>query len=149
MKTIYDPAALNEILSRLENLTPSSQRHWGKMNSSQMLAHCNEALKVVTNRARPKRMLLGYILGPLFKSSYLGEKPLLKNSPTHPTFIVAGERDFAAEKARYIELLKEFSAGGEELCTTHPHLFFGYFTPKEWGISIYKHLDHHLQQFGV
>ncbi len=149
MKTIFDLSTLNEILTRLEQLSPSSQRQWGKMDSAQMLAHCNETLKVVTNQARPKRVLLGYILGPLFKSSYLGDEPLRRNSPTHPTFIVADERNFNEEKRRYIEMLTQFSAGGEVQCTAHPHSFFGYFTPKEWGISVYKHLDHHLQQFGV
>ncbi len=149
MKSIYDPATLNEILTRVNSLTPSTQRQWGKMDVAQMLAHCNETLKVVTNRSKPKRVLLGYILGPIFKADYLGEKPLRRNSPTHPLFMVVNERTFNNEKSMYIDLISEFSRGGEVKCTNYPHSFFGYFTPKEWGLSTYKHLDHHLQQFGV
>jgi hypothetical protein len=149
MKTIYDPSTLNEILTRINSLTPATQRKWGKMDIAQMLAHCNETLKVVTNRSTPKRVLIGFILGPLFKKDYLGEKPLRRNSPTHPTFVMVNERVFAEEQAMYIAMVTEFSRGGEAKCTSHPHSFFGTFTPQEWGTSTYKHLDHHLQQFGV
>lgn len=39
--------------------------------------------------------------------------------------------------------------GGEKVCTTHPHPIMGSYTPAEWGKGMYKHLDHHLRQFGV
>ncbi len=149
MKSIYDPAVLAEVITRVNTLTPATQRKWGKMDVAQMIAHCNETLKVVTRRSNPKRVFIGYILGPIFKKDYLGEKPLRRNSPTHPTFLVVNERTFNDERSQYIDLLTEFSRGGEAKCTSHPHSFFGYFTPQEWGLSTYKHLDHHLQQFGV
>ena len=42
-----------------------------------------------------------------------------------------------------------FVNGGPRVCTTHPHPFFGRLTPAEWAIQQYKHLDHHLRQFGA
>ena len=69
--------------------------------------------------------------------------------PTDNSFLVVDQRNFEKEKARLIELVTQFSTGGEAKCTTHPHPFFGKVTPHEWGAGMYKHLDHHLRQFGV
>jgi len=61
----------------------------------------------------------------------------------------AQERDLKAERERLRGLIERFVAGGRAGCTTHPHSFFGKLTPEEWAILMYKHLDHHLRQFGV
>lgn len=77
------------------------------------------------------------------------DKTLPRNMSTIPTILIADNRDFEREK----ELLKEkiilFQNNGPEKCTTHPHPFFGKLTSEQWGIGVYKHLDHHLTQFGV
>jgi hypothetical protein len=85
----------------------------------------------------------------MFRKRYSNDSPFTKNSPTHPTFIVTEERDFAREKERLVGLIREFSEGGEAKCTTAPHAFYGPLTRKEWGMGTYKHLDHHLRQFGA
>lgn len=149
MKTMYDTAAYEEILGRLEKLSAASQPQWGRMNAAQMVAHCCETLKVVTDKVQLKRRLLGRVLGPIFRAQYVGDAPLRKNSPTNPFFIITDERTFQQEKERYVALLTEFHTGGAAKCTRQPHSFFGDLTPEEWGRTTYKHLDHHLQQFGV
>lgn len=149
MKSIYDPAVCSEVLTRIGTLTPGTQRRWGKMNVSQMLAHCNETMKVVTDQLTTKRLLLGRILGPIFRADYLSERPLRRNSPTNPLFVIVDEKEFEREKEQLLRLVRQFSEGGEAKCTKQQHSFFGHFTPAEWGTSSYKHLDHHLQQFGV
>ena len=53
------------------------------------------------------------------------------------------------EKKRLAALVERFSKGGRAGCTTHPHPFFGALTPDDWGVLTYKHLDHHLRQFGL
>lgn len=149
MKSIFEKEACEEILNRIGQLQPNAERQWGKMNVEQMLAHCNETMLVVTDQKMTKRSLLGRIIGPIFKKDYLGEKPLRRNSPTNPQFVVVDERVFAREKEMLMTLVKQFSEGGEAKCTKQAHSFFGPFTPKEWGLSTYKHLDHHLQQFSA
>jgi transposase InsO family protein len=62
---------------------------------------------------------------------------------------VKHERDFVAERQRLRGLIDRFAAGGPAGCTKHPHSFFGPMTPEEWAALNYKHLDHHLRQFGV
>ena len=149
MRSLYEPAAVSEILDRIGKLHSQSERQWGKMNTAQMLAHCTIALEVASAKTFPPRMFIGYILGPVFKPVFTNEKPFGKNSPTAPSFMVADERDFNFEKGQLIALISEFYAAGEQKCTTHPHVFFGKLTPQQWGIGMYKHLDHHLRQFGV
>jgi len=93
-------------------------------------------------------MLIGRVLGPLVKTKVL-RNPLGRNAPTAKIFIVSDERDLRKEGERLSRLVERFASGGQAGCTTHPHTFFGNMTPDEWGILMYKHVDHHLQQFGV
>lgn len=46
VKDLFDPAVKQEILDRINKLTPQSQRQWGKMDVAQMLAHCQMPLGV-------------------------------------------------------------------------------------------------------
>ena len=149
MKSIYSPETLKEILSRIDKLTPESKALWGKMNAAQMLAHCVEPLKIATGKINEPRMLIGRILAPFIKKNYYNDLPWRKNSPTSPNFIIADERDFEKEKANLIAIMTEFSIGGVEKCSKHPNPFWGKLTEEQQGIGQYKHIDHHLQQFGV
>jgi hypothetical protein len=72
-----------------------------------------------------------------------------RNSPTARELIITGDPDFAKERARLSELIDLLVAAAPAGCTSHPHPFFGRLKPDEWGILMYKHLDHHLRQFGV
>jgi hypothetical protein len=148
MKSLFDPADRQSLLQRIAALDPGSARQWGKMNPAQMLCHCSRALETATGERPMKQALIGKILMPFFRSSILGEKPFKKNSPTDPTFVVTEERDFAAERARLNGLIDRFVANGAPYAGTQMHAFFGKMTGQEWGELMYKHIDHHLRQFG-
>lgn len=147
MNNLFNKKDVSEILARIDRLTPTSQRQWGKMNVGQMLAHLNTSLETAMGLNSPKRLLIGRILGPFVKSNYLSEKPLGKNAPTDKFYIFTDNREFEKEKAKAIELLNRFFEGGSTKCTTKPHSFFGILTPDEWALSQWKHFDHHLRQF--
>jgi uncharacterized protein YqcC (DUF446 family) len=149
MKSIYLQETLKEIVSRIDKLTPESKALWGKMNPAQMLAHCVEPLKIATGKINEPRMLIGILLAPFLKKGYYNDKPWPKNSPTAPSFIMADARDFEKEKANLIAIITEFSEGVAAKCTKHPNPFYGKLTPEQHGLGQYKHIDHHLQQFGV
>jgi transposase InsO family protein len=72
-----------------------------------------------------------------------------RNSPTSKDLVIRDDRDFVTERQRLTELLRRFTEGGPAGCTKHPHSFFGPLTPAEWAEIMYKHLDHHLRQFGA
>jgi hypothetical protein len=72
-----------------------------------------------------------------------------RNAPTAPVLRISDERDLDAERERLCALIDRFQVGGPLHCTTHPHAFFGRLAPHEWAELMYKHLDHHLRQFGA
>jgi hypothetical protein len=150
MTNLYDRAALNRVKERIANLRPDSQRQWGKMTPAQAVAHCADAMEWAVGDVRPPRMFVGQIIGRMIKSRVLAEgEPMRKNSPTAKTLVIADERDLTAEQKRLCDLIERFGAAGPQGCTTHPHSFFGPLTPEEWSALMYKHLDHHLRQFGA
>ena len=148
MNTLYNDSDYASILKRLNELSAQSPATWGKMKVSQMLAHCSIALEVASGKRFPKRLLIGYVLGSMLKHKFYNEAPFDKNSPTDPTFVIKEQRDFEKERAHLRLLIQSFHEAGPEGCTTHPHSFFGKLTPEQWGIGMYKHLDHHFRQFG-
>jgi len=150
LKNLFDAARVQEVVQRISQLTPGSAPLWGKMTVSQMLAHCSIGIETATGDQKPPRVAVGRILGPLVKPLALrNDEPMRKNSPTAPIFIVKGEPEFKTEQARLSSLVERFGAAGASCCTDHPHSFFGRLKPDEWAILMYKHVDHHLRQFGV
>ncbi len=150
MKSIYDPPVLEEIRARIARLAPDSPRQWGKMTPSQMAAHLSAFVAMAVGEERPPRMFVGRLVGPIVKRFALrDEKRMPRNLPTVPGYAVTDEREFVRERDRLATLVDRFSRGGPAGCTSLPHSFFGRMTAKEWGQLTYKHLDHHLRQFGV
>ncbi len=149
MKNLFDTGVYNEIIQRIDKLTAQSQRQWGKMNVAQMLAHCKEAFKVPLSDKKMPRMFLGLLVGWVVKAKLYNDSPWKRNLPTAPNFIIKDERDFEKEKGELTSLINQFYNGGPGNVGRFPHPMFGSFTTEQWGKSMYKHLDHHLQQFGV
>jgi hypothetical protein len=150
MKNLFDAARVQEVTGRIAQLSPDSTRQWGKMSVSQMLAHCSVGMETATGEQKPPRERLGRILGPIIKPLALrNDDQIRKNSPTGPIFIIEGDREFSVEQVKLIGLVERFGAAGPPCCTDHPHIFFGKLKPDEWAILMYKHVDHHLRQFGV
>ena len=149
MKNLFEKDATDEILTRIEMLQPSAERQWGKMDAAQMMAHCSAALDMASGRLNPPRMFIGRLMGSFVKPIYSNEKPFSRNNPTDKTLVVSDRRDFEREREKLKVCLRQFHEGGEPKCTRHPHPFFGPLTPAEWSRGMYKHLDHHLRQFGA
>lgn len=149
MKTLYSKQALDKSIDRINQLQADKQALWGKMNVSQMLDHCSETMKVARGEKELKRIFLSYVMGSMMKKSFYDDKPIPRNSPTHKDFIIVTTSDFEKAKQELIHHLTAFLEGGMDKCTAAPHSFFGKITKEQWGLGMYKHLDHHLKQFEV
>ncbi|MBI3509532.1 MAG: DUF1569 domain-containing protein [Bacteroidetes bacterium] len=149
MKTLFDQAVYEEITGRIRKISENTTRGWGKMEPAQMLAHCCEAMEMAIGDKKLPRSVMGRILGPMIKKSFLRDTPFKQNNPTAKQFIITDKRELEKEKQRLLTLTKRFHEGGEKNATKHPHGFFGHLTQKQWGEMQWKHLDHHLRQFGV
>lgn len=150
MLSLYDPKRVQEIHERVGRLHAGSARVWGTMTVSQALAHAANPLRAAVSDTKLPRLFIGRLMGGLIKNLAIhNDRPLRRNTPTDPSFVVKDDPDFEAARTTVLEMLDRFHAAGPAGCTTHPHSFFGKLTPDEWGILQYKHLDHHLRQFGV
>jgi Protein of unknown function (DUF1569) len=149
MKSFFDRAARDELLSRLESLRPDMSPRWGKMNAAQMLAHCGAPYRAATGDIVLKPMpWLMRVIGRMIKKTVLSEKPYKKNAPTAPEFRFPSNVDFSAEKQRFLESFRKLAVGPQMVKSLN-HPFFGPMTTDEWGIHMYKHTDHHFTQFGI
>lgn len=149
MKTLFDSGTYGEMLERLGNLAPDSERKWGKMSPSQMMEHTARALEMATGDVPLKQAFLGKAIGWIFKGKFLGEQPFPQNSPTGPTLIIKNDPEFETTRARLRDLITKFHNLGEGGTDGNIHGFFGSLTGKQWGETQFKHVDHHLRQFGV
>ncbi len=150
MKNIFNLSTCNEIIARIEQLSPSTKAVWGKMNVAQMLAHCNVTYELVydNNHSKPNRFKK-FILTLLVKNLVVSEKPYKKNSQTGSQFIIVNEKDFEQEKKRLVDYLIKTQQLGEKEFDGKESVSFGILNKTEWNNMFYKHLDHHLSQFGV
>ena len=150
LKNIFDKTVSDEIIARIDKLTPETKALWGKMSVNKMLAHCNVTYEMVYENIHPKpNAFMKFILKMMVKNTVVNEAPYKKNSSTAPVFIIKDEKVFEVEKQRlkaYITKTQELGATNFEGMESHS---FGVLNSTEWNNMFYKHLDHHLGQFGV
>lgn len=150
MKHMFERSTVLEIKERVSHLKASSTPLWGEMNAGQAMAHCAASIETALGERVSPRLFIGRIIGRCVKPKvFESETPLRKNSPTTTDLVVRGSRDLEVEKKRVCDMIDRFSHCRLLGRTEHPHAFFGKLTPDEWSILTYKHLDHHLRQFGV
>ena len=146
MVLLHDPAVRESIRARIEALSPTTTRRWGRMSVGQMLWHCNQVLKtslrdlqVVPRRPPFPVAVLKFMLYRM---------PWPHGAPTAPEYEADVPRDFEAERKQCLELINRFVArrieeGG------WGRAVFGEISGREWSCLQARHLDHHLKQFGA
>ncbi len=149
-KNLFDEKEAQSTIGRINALTPETQPKWGKMNVSEMLAHCNVAYELIYTDKHPKPKGLQKFLIKLFaKKIVVGPKPYKKNLRTSPVFLITDERNFETEKKRLIAHIEKTQKLGPAHFNNKESHAFGALTDTEWNTLFSKHLDHHLKQFGV
>ena len=146
MKTIFDKETRTGLIQRIELLHENSMRQWGKMNVYQMVKHCILCEEMYLGKTLYKRSLLGFLFGKMALNQLMNDdKPKKRNSPTKQDFkIIESTGNLIAAKMRWISLIEEYDSYSNE---SFVHWFYGKMTKKQVGISVYKHIDHHLRQF--
>jgi hypothetical protein len=153
MKDLFDRTLADDIKQRIMRLDPESERRWGNMTLAQTLAHCTCGVQMAMGVINPKRAsfpanVIGLVIKPLV---FGDDKPMRRNSPSSPELfsVDPAQCDFERERTQLIATIDSFANKGAACCSWHPHPFFGRLKPHQWAILMYKHLDHHLRQFGV
>lgn len=149
MQSIFEPAAANSIIERIDKLQDGAPGQWGKMSVSQMLRHCQQPVKVALGELQLKHSLIGKLFGKMAKRSFLKTGSFKKNLPTAPEFLVKDQPVFDQEKQQLKSLVQRLLTANQQAIADRVHPFFGKMNAEEWGVLNWKHLDHHLQQFGA
>jgi Protein of unknown function (DUF1569) len=147
VKNLFDAAVKGEIISRINKLAPDTQHLWGKMDVAQMLAHLQVPIGVAFGTSTVKGNWLMRLILPLFKKKLYDETPWKQGLPTDKTFIMTGEtKNFDIEKAKLLDMVNHFT---EVNMINEKHPVFGKLTKEQWSKATWKHIDHHLKQFGM
>jgi len=151
VKNIFSQEVAEEIITRINSLQPHNTPLWGTMSVDQMLAHCNVTYEFVFHTEKFKRPnpLMRFILKTFVKNIVVNEKPYSKNSRTAPEFVMVGQKNFEQEKIKLIENIKKAQQLGYQYFNGKENFSFGTMSGTEWNNLFYKHLDHHLSQFGL
>ncbi len=147
---IFSKEVSDQVIERINNLTPETKSEWGTMTVAQMLAHCNVAYELVYDGTHPRpNAFTRFMVKLLAKKIVTGEAPYKRNSRTAPMFLMKEIKDFEKEKKRLVDYVTKTQKLGEAHFDGKENLSFGNLTKDEWNNLFYKHLDHHLNQFGV
>ncbi len=149
MRSIFNNEAYSELNERLDKLTPETLAKWGLMNVSQMLHHSQKALEIPLGKSdmKPPNPIMK-LMFRAFKGSLYSDKLWKPGIRTAKEFVVSGRKHFEPEMKQLRALMEELhSKKNEPALPKHPA--FGNLTMEQWGKMQYKHLDHHLRQFGV
>jgi len=148
-KSLYQPVVYKECLERLSKIGSDSAPQWGKMSAAQMCAHCSEVQAVANGDKDLKSPWIMKLFKGRIRKTVFGDDPYTKNSPTASQYVIKEEKDFGQEKDRLLVALEKFHSMSPEEALKIAHPFFGIVPLDERGWGMYKHLDHHLVQFGV
>lgn len=147
MDTLFDPDVRREILNRVDELEPEFEPRWGGFSAPEMVCHCNAALQQGFGEHErdeasgplsywPLNWLVIHIL------------PWPKGVKTDPNLLDISPGDWQDEVERLTTLIERFGKKGHD-GNWPPHGMFGDISGRSWGVVQYRHLDHHLRQFGV
>jgi hypothetical protein len=115
------------------------------MNVSQMMKHCSQWDEMALGKRKYKQSLLGKLFGRIALKDMMKDEPVKKNLPTVPSFKIKEDAGFNQEKNKWVALMNEYKDySGDGII----HPFFGTMSKEQTGLLVYKHVDHHLRQFG-
>jgi hypothetical protein len=147
MKSIYDESAQREVRDRITTLSPDCRAAWGKMSAPQMICHLSQSLQMALGelKTESKRLPIRY---PPLKQLIVYVAPFPKNVPTAPELLERSPHDWQTDVAELTALVDRMGARrGSGAWPEHPA--FGRLSERAWGVLTYRHMDHHLRQFGA
>jgi hypothetical protein len=149
MRSIWEPGAAREIGDRLGRVAPDRKGEWGRMTAPQMVCHLADSLKMTIGELPVAAKNLPIRFPPL-KQLIIYVAPFPKGAPTAPELLARPPRDWQADVAELRALVDRVAVRGQDPQAAWPaHPAFGRMSRRAWGVLVYRHMDHHLRQFGA
>lgn len=147
MKSIWNEADAQAIRARVASLRADAPARWGKFTAPQMVCHITDGLKMAMGELHvpPRKMPLRYF--PL-KHLVIFVLPFPKGAPTAPELLTRTAAVWGDEVRQLQQALDRLLAQHDrDDFPEHPA--FGTMPRRTLGVLVYRHLDHHLKQFGA
>ena len=150
MRSIFERKRREELLRRLDQLRQDSPRRWGRMSAHHAVCHLSDSFKAcLGDRPLPssapdvRRRIMRF-------TAFTLPLPWPKGVPTSaqvdPLKEGSSPGSFAEDVAALKKLITRFAETDGSLA---PHYTWGRMSRGEWGRYGYRHVDHHLRQFGA
>lgn len=147
MRSLFQPKARASIGKRFNGLSPTATPRWGRMTAPQMLAHCNDGFGLATGEI-PTRVRRTWARFPPINYLIACFLPFPRHAPMARELFARVPDEWHVELARLHANMERFAA--QDRRAPRPlHPFFGPLPWWAWGLLGYRHLDHHLRQFGA
>jgi hypothetical protein len=137
-------------VDRINNLKGDEKPAWGKMTLEQMLSHLVQTgdLPFEATVVDQSNILSRNLLKPLVLYVLPLPKEVKVSADLDQQQNGRKPRGFEADKAAVLDSLNKLGTlPPDHDCLAHP--FFGKMSASQWAVMAYKHVDHHLRQFGV
>lgn len=145
-RTLFDPAAREAIRARVDRLTPERKPLWGRMDAGKVVVHLTAQLRAGLGElpcAPQKTPFNNWLMRRLIVYG-----PWPRGAPTAPEFLATPPATWAADMADLRAAIDRFGAR-DEAGEWPEHPAFGRLSGRLWGVLAWRHMDHHLRQFGV
>lgn len=152
MSNVFDPAVADRLRSRLERLRPDSARKWGRMTPHQAIVHLIDAFRISFGEQEVTVPPLGPLKYVVRFAAFTLPIPMPKGVKTAPELDQvkgtggSAPGDFDEDRAELVRLLERYIASDGDL-PEHP--VWGRMSKGMAGRYAWRHMDHHLRQFGV
>ena len=147
MHSLRNETIRNGLIQRLQHLTPETKPQWGKLDAPRLLCHLADTLAMsIGDLPTKSKNTKAFHRFPL-KHLIIYVLPFPKGVNTAPELLSSSPIDFESDRSRVVNLICRLAATPDANGPEHP--FFGPLTNKEWNALQWKHINHHLKQFGL
>jgi hypothetical protein len=135
------------LIQRINSVTAGVHPRWGKMDAAKMLCHLGDTLAMALGELPTKSANRKLFQSFPVKHLFLYVLPMPKNVPTAPELLKGIPGNLESDRQRIVEKIERLATAPQDLGPDHP--FFGPLTNDQWNSLQWKHIDHHLRQFGL
>jgi len=147
-KTVFNEADREALLTRAASIQTGTKPRWGQMNAVRMLRHISAQLEIALGELTCAP-IPGPFTNPVVRWLAIDSPlPWPKGAPTAPELINLPTAGVEEEQTRFRNKLAKVAARGPN-GDLSPHPAFGKLSTAQWGRLMWRHVDHHLRQFGV
>jgi hypothetical protein len=146
-KTIFHASDRAALLARVQRLNATAAPRWGKFTAPKMVSHLISAVRMALGEERAAARA-SFLSNRLLRYLVIYVMPWPKGAPTAPEMLARVPDSWADDIQLLTQLIERAAATGRS-GPWHPHPAFGDISGDDWGALVYRHVDHHLTQFGA